>query len=132
MILAGPHDRLPSWPTAAPAQPAGSPRSSTSRPAPAAYWPPSSPSEPTTPGKQAIVRHALPTAETEMFSRGSPKLTPGARSSHDRAPDRWDQANAQGNVETPGSISKPWRTERNRDLFGAVREAMPNDRDRRA
>jgi hypothetical protein len=74
----------------------------------------------------------LPTAETEMFSRGCPKLTPGARSSHDRAPDRWDQANAQGNVETPGSISKPWRTERNRDLFGAVREAMPNDRDRRA
>jgi hypothetical protein len=25
MSLAGPHDRLPSWPTAAPAQPAGSP-----------------------------------------------------------------------------------------------------------
>lgn len=36
----------------------------------------------------------LPTAETEMFSRGCPKLTPGARSSQDRAPDRWDQANA--------------------------------------
>ena len=36
----------------------------------------------------------LPTAETEMFTRGCPTLTPGARSSHDQAPDRWDQANA--------------------------------------
>jgi hypothetical protein len=33
-------------------------------------------------------------AETEVFSRGCPKLTPGARSSHDRTPHRWDQANA--------------------------------------
>jgi hypothetical protein len=93
MSLAGPHDRLPSCPTVAPAQSAGSP--------PLSHFPAR-----TSGVLAAIVTQRThnageagdrpprpPTAETEMFSRGCPKLTPGARSSHDRAPDRWDQAN---------------------------------------
>ncbi len=91
-----PHDQLPSWPTAAPAQPTGSPRSSTSRPAPAAYWSPSSPSEPTTPAKWAIVLHARPPRNRTVQQRLCPKLIPGARSSHDRAPDQWDRGERIG------------------------------------
>jgi len=93
MILAGPHDRLPSWPMAAPAQPAGSPLfhfpACTSGVLAAIVT-----QRTHNAGEAGDRPPRLPTAETEMFSRGCPKLTPGARSSHDRAPDRWDQANA--------------------------------------
>jgi hypothetical protein len=107
MILAGPHDRLPSWPTAAPAQPAGFPRSSTSRPAPAAYWPPSSPSEPTTPGQVGDRPPCPPTAETGVFSRGCPKLTSSARSSHDQPPDRWDRGERIAQRGRRGALANP-------------------------
>jgi hypothetical protein len=94
MILAGPHDRLPSWPTAAPAQPAGFPRSSTSPPRTSGVLAAIVTQRTHNAGEAGDRPARLPTAETEMFSRGCPKLTPGARSSHDQAPDRWDQANA--------------------------------------
>jgi hypothetical protein len=77
MILAGPHDRLPGWPAAARAQPAGFPRSSTSGPAPAAYWPPIVTQRTHHAGEAGDRRPRLPTAETGVFSRGCPKLTPG-------------------------------------------------------
>jgi hypothetical protein len=76
MILTGPHDRLPSWPTAAPGLATGSPRSSTSRPPPAPYWLPSSPSEPTTPGKQAIVRR-LPNCGIRNVQQRLPEIDTG-------------------------------------------------------
>jgi hypothetical protein len=94
MSLVGPHDRLPSFPTAAPG--------------PSDRFPTLSHFPACTSGELAAIvtrrthnaRKAgdrpprPPTAETEVFSTGCPKLTPGARSSHDRAPDRWDQADA--------------------------------------
>jgi hypothetical protein len=90
MSLAGPHDRLPSCPR----QPRAQRQVPHARPLPA-Y----------TSGELAAIvtqraRNAgevsdrpprPPTAETEVFSRGCPKLTPSARSSHDRASDRWDR-----------------------------------------
>ena len=104
MILAGPHDRLPGCPRQPRAQ----------RPVPTLSHFPAY----TSGVLAAIVTQRthnageagdrpprLPTAETEMFSRGCPKLTPGARSSHDRAPDRWEsdrQEFAGLNVSDPG------------------------------
>jgi hypothetical protein len=113
MSLAGPHDRLPSFPTAAPGPATGSPRSPISRPAPAANWPPSSPGEPTTPGRQAIVRHARPPRNRSVQQR-LPEIDTGrtliARSSTGSV----GPGGRIGSVQAPGEHQQPWRTERNR------------------
>jgi hypothetical protein len=113
MSLTGPHDRLPSWPTAAPAQPAGSP----ALPLPGMHQQRTGrhlhPASPQRPGKWAIALHAAHRGNRSVQQR-LPEIDTGrtliARSSAGSV----GSGRTHRAAWTAGSIGKPWRMECNR------------------